>query len=87
MGSFNLTKYLKHDGGRDYYFDREQFELDIPDVVRALDNVIDQAVYPLPQQADEAKSKRRMGIGVTGLANTIEALGAPYGGRGCSPQL
>ena len=79
LGSFNLTKYLKQTEDRDYYFDYEQFTTDIPVVVRALDNVIDQAVFPLPQQAEEAKSKRRMGIGVTGLANTIEALGAPYG--------
>lgn len=79
LGSFNLTKYLIK--GRDgvYTFAWEQFKADIPHVVRALDNVVDRAVYPLPQQEQEAKSKRRMGIGVTGLANTIEAMGAPYG--------
>jgi|TARA_Y100000034_G_C6791459_1_gene354409 ribonucleoside-diphosphate reductase alpha chain len=44
-----------------------------------MDKVIDQAIYPLPQQEYEAKSKRRMGLGVTGMANAIEALGFPYG--------
>ena len=53
--------------------------LDIDVVVRAMDNVIDIATYPLVEQEQEAKSKRRMGLGVTGLANTIEALGRPYG--------
>jgi len=41
--------------------------------------VVDRATYPLPQQEDEARLKRRMGLGVTGLANAVEALGHPYG--------
>jgi len=60
-------------------FDWTQFINDIPHVVRAMDNVIDESIYPLPQQKLEAQNKRRMGIGVTGLANTGEALGYPYG--------
>ena len=40
---------------------------------------MDRAVYPLPAQEKEAKDKRRMGLGVTGVANAIEALGFPYG--------
>lgn len=44
-----------------------------------MDNVIDRTVYPLPQQEREAKAKRRMGLGVTGMANALEALGFRYG--------
>ncbi len=66
-------------GERDYYFDYEQLKHDIPYVVRAMDNVVDRAVYPLPEQEQEAKNKRRMGLGVTGVANAIEALGYEYG--------
>jgi ribonucleoside-diphosphate reductase alpha chain len=44
-----------------------------------MDNVIDEAIYPLPEQAEEAYSKRRMGLGVTGLANAGEAMGYSYG--------
>jgi len=44
-----------------------------------MDNVVDRAIYPLPAQELEAKSKRRMGLGVTGVANAIEALGHEYG--------
>jgi ribonucleoside-diphosphate reductase alpha chain len=43
-----------------------------------MDNIIDRASYPLHEQEQEAQKKRRMGLGVTGLANTIEAIGAPY---------
>ena len=60
-------------------FDFKQFKRDIPHVVRAMDNVIDRTIYPLKEQADEAKHKRRMGLGVTGLANAGEMLGLPYG--------
>lgn len=93
LGSFNLTKYLipryvmikvtdegfgpeEQDG---WDFDYEQFIRDIPPVIRMMDNVIDKTIYPLKEQEIEAKNKRRMGIGITGLANTAEVLGFPYG--------
>ena len=84
LGSFNLTAYIKV--GRSgpsnyYYFDFEQFKHDIPYVVRAMDNIIDRAIYPLPEQEREAKKKRRMGLGVTGLANTASAVAGPYGSQ------
>ncbi len=89
LGSFNLVKYVRR--GQDavrmtdqpyegqYYFDWDQLKVDIPHVVRAMDNVIDKTTYPLFEQEKEAKSKRRMGLGVTGLANAFEAMGLPYG--------
>ena len=76
LGSFNLTKYIVED--LQNTFDFTQFKYDIPEVVRAMDNVIDRTIYPLKQQSDEAKDKRRMGLGVTGLANAGEMLGLPY---------
>jgi ribonucleoside-diphosphate reductase alpha chain len=82
LGSFNLVKYIVTDDEGNRSFDYEQFKRDIPPVVRAMDNVVDRAVYPLPSQESEAKSKRRMGLGVTGVANAIEALGHPYGSDG-----
>lgn len=83
LGSFNLTQYITKngiDGGFD--FDWNQFKMDIPYVVRAMDKVIDIAIYPLEAQELEAKSKRRMGLGITGLANAGEALGHRYGDPG-----
>ena len=73
LGSFNLTKYVL-DGKMDYGL----FVNDIYTVVRAMDNIIDRTIYPLPEQEREAKNKRRMGLGVTGLANAAEMCGFPY---------
>jgi ribonucleoside-diphosphate reductase alpha chain len=47
--------------------------------VRFLDNVIDLSRYPLEQQAQEARAKRRIGLGVTGLADALIFLGLSYG--------
>lgn len=78
LGSFNLTKYVqKTMSGFD--FNWEQFRADIPVAVSALDNVIDRAIYPLDEQRKEGRNKRRMGLGITGLANAGEALGHAYG--------
>lgn len=81
LGSFNLTKYV-YKSGDSYTFNMEQFRHDIPPVVRAMDNVVDRATYPLLEQEMEAKNKRRMGLGLTGVANAIEALGFRYGSDG-----
>ena len=87
LGSFNAVKYIKEVmdwqvGKKKYIFDYETFRNDIPDVVRMTDNIIDRTRYPLPAQEEEAKNKRRMGLGLTGLANAIEAMGYPYGSEG-----
>lgn len=96
LGSYNLPAYLKEDlnyrpnanivraehAPTRWYFNYDQLVDDIPHIVRGMDNVIDRTLYPLPQQADEAKKKRRMGLGVMGLANAGEALGFPYGSPG-----
>jgi len=80
LGSFNLVRYVQLDEATNaFYFDWEQFFKDIPAVVRAMDNIVDRALYPLEEQYQEAISKRRMGLGVTGVANALEALGYPYG--------
>ena len=81
LGSFNLARYVyKVNSGDDFSsFNFIQFKRDIPHVVRAMDNVIDRTIYPLKEQEDEATSKRRMGLGITGLANAGELLGLPYG--------
>ncbi|MGW8181870.1 MAG: adenosylcobalamin-dependent ribonucleoside-diphosphate reductase, partial [bacterium] len=78
LGSFNLVKYLTEELGK-FHLDLDQLRADIKPVVRAMDNVIDVARYPLRSQELEAKRKRRMGLGITGLANALEACGHPYG--------
>ena len=80
LGSFNMVKYLRWND-YDVVFNYDQFEKDIVVIIRAMDNIIDQAIYPLPEQEAEAKNKRRMGIGITGLANALETMGQPYGSK------
>lgn len=81
LGSFNMTRYVRQRNKRNF-IDFEAFANDIPAAVRAMDNVVDVATYPLPEQEKEAKSKRRMGLGQTGEANAYEACGHPYGSTG-----
>ena len=88
LGSFNLTKYIRQDPYTDEFsLDIMQLSRDIPAVVRAMDNVVDRAVYPMPAQEKEAKDKRRMGLGVTGVANALETLGLKYGSEGFLDKL
>ena len=87
LGSFNLVKYVHTDAQGARAFLYSNLIKDIPAVVRAMDNVVDRAIFPLPQQEQEAKSKRRMGLGVTGVANAIEALGYTFGSNGFMMEL
>jgi ribonucleoside-diphosphate reductase alpha chain len=77
LGSFNLVKYIEP--GQGYLGFRSNLIADVAPVVRAMDNVIDRTIYPLEEQELEAKQKRRMGLGVCGLANAGEMLGYRYG--------
>jgi ribonucleoside-diphosphate reductase alpha chain len=87
LGSFNLVKYCDWSPINKGSYTRPmqpkftwgQFREDIWHVVRAMDNVIDRTIYPLLEQEREAQNKRRMGLGVLGLANVGESLGFPYG--------
>lgn len=86
LGSFNLTKYVKPHPkptplGSRYTFDLLSLAADIGPAVRSLDNVVDVAHYPIPQQRQSAIATRRMGLGVMGLANAMEACGHPYGSK------
>jgi len=78
LGSFNLVKYVRQGIGT-WEFDITKFTDDIFHVVNAMDNVIENTLYPLPEQEARHKSDRRMGLGITGLANALERLGMKYG--------
>ena len=80
LGSFNLAKYVYNRAGS-MEFAFRQFAVDIPHVVRMMDNIVDRATYPLHEQKLEALKKRRMGLGVMGLANAAEICGMPYGSQ------
>lgn len=79
LGSINLARlvYNPFEGGT---LDEEQLGELTRTAVRMLDNVIDISRYPLPEQEMEAKAKRRIGLGITGLADALLFCGAAYGG-------
>lgn len=81
LASINVTKLLKPDRliGIAPTLDFELLNDAVDALVRACDNVIDRTTYPLPKQKEEALLKRRMGIGVTGMANALELMGYRYG--------
>jgi ribonucleoside-diphosphate reductase alpha chain len=78
LGSINLTRFVIDPFGTQATFDWERFS-DVTRVsIRALDNVLDATLWPLPEQAQEATNKRRIGLGFTGLGNTLTMLGLRY---------
>ena len=80
LGPIILTRFVRHPFGfaGTPAFDFEAFEKSVALQVRALDNVLDVTFWPLPQQRDEAHAKRRIGVGFTGMGNTLAMLRLRY---------
>jgi len=81
LGSINLAALVKYPFTPGARLDHEALERLVPLAVRMLDNVIDVSRFPLPQQEKEAKAKRRIGLGVTGLADALIFCGVRYGSK------
>jgi ribonucleoside-diphosphate reductase alpha chain len=79
LGSINLAALVKHPFEPDAHLDEEELARLVPLAVRMMDNVVDVSRFPLPQQTHEAKAKRRIGLGVTGLADALIMCGLRYG--------
>jgi ribonucleoside-diphosphate reductase alpha chain len=79
LGSINLAALVKNPFEPDAYLDEDELARLVPLAVRMMDNVIDVSRFPLPQQTHEAKAKRRIGLGVTGLADALIMCGLRYG--------
>jgi ribonucleoside-diphosphate reductase alpha chain len=80
LGPIILTRFVRHPfgfGGAPQ-FDFDGFARAVTLQVRALDNVLDLTFWPLPQQHKESVSKRRIGVGFTGLGNALAMLRARY---------
>lgn len=78
LGSINLTKHVRFAFSRDTHFDFLSFEKAVRLGVRMLDNVLDVTYWPLEKQRAESNSKRRIGVGFTGLGNALAMLGLRY---------
>ncbi|HEY1961846.1 MAG TPA: adenosylcobalamin-dependent ribonucleoside-diphosphate reductase [Rhizomicrobium sp.] len=79
LGSINLARLVKHPFEADAELDEEALERLTRTAVRFLDNVIDISRFPLPEQRAEAVAKRRIGLGVTGLADALIFCRTRYG--------
>jgi len=80
LGPVILTRFVSHPfgfGGTPA-FDFERFAQSVRTQVRALDNVLDLTFWPLEQQQKESASKRRIGVGFTGLGNALAMLRLRY---------
>ena len=78
LGSINLARLVQQPFTTRASFDYKLFSRCIHSAVRALDNALDISIYPLPQQEEEAKNKRRIGLGISGLANMLAELQISY---------
>ncbi|SJZ34827.1 ribonucleoside-diphosphate reductase class II [Enhydrobacter aerosaccus] len=81
LGSINLATLVKEPFTSSAHLDLDALERLVPVAVRLLDNVIDVSRFPLAEQEKEAKAKRRIGLGVTGLADALIFCGVRYGSK------
>ena len=78
LGSINLTRFVNDPFGEGASFDFARFREVVKVSIRALDNVLDATLWPLPEQNREAMNKRRVGLGFTGLGNTLTLVNLRY---------
>ena len=81
LGPIILTRFVRRPfglQGGEPEFDFAAFEAAVATQVRALDNVLDLTFWPLPQQREESAAKRRIGVGFTGMGNTLAMLRLRY---------
>jgi ribonucleoside-diphosphate reductase alpha chain len=79
LGSINLARLVHDPFTPQARLDEARLEALAGTAVRFLDNAIDVSNYPLEAQRQEAEAKRRIGLGVTGLADALILLGVRYG--------
>jgi len=80
LGSMNLARLVESPFADGAALDEARLAALTRTAVRFLDNVVDISRYPLEAQRREALAKRRLGIGVTGLADALMFCGTRYGG-------
>ncbi|MEO1774120.1 MAG: adenosylcobalamin-dependent ribonucleoside-diphosphate reductase [Pseudomonadota bacterium] len=79
LGSINLAALVREGFEDGAHVDAVELEDLVGTAVRMMDNVVDASRFPLPAQAEEARAKRRIGLGVTGLADALVMCGLRYG--------
>jgi len=79
LGSLNLVRFVSAPFTPDARLDIPALEAAADKAVRMLDDVIDLSRFPLAAQAEQARGTRRIGLGITGLADALIMLGLHYG--------
>jgi ribonucleoside-diphosphate reductase alpha chain len=78
LGSINLVSFVRDPFSDEASFDFEAFAGVVRVAIRALDNVLEASLWPLPEQKTEAANKRRIGLGYTGLGNALTMINLRY---------
>ncbi|HPE25391.1 adenosylcobalamin-dependent ribonucleoside-diphosphate reductase [Albidovulum sp.] len=86
LGSVNLARLVVDPFGDGARLDEDALDDLVRMAVRMMDNTVDASRFPLPQQAAEAQAKRRIGLGVTGLADALLMVGLRYGSQKAARQ-
>jgi len=86
LGSINLARLVEAPFERGAHLSAAALQDLVATAVRMMDNVVDASNFPLEAQALEARNKRRIGLGVTGLADALLMLGLRYGSEAAARQ-
>ena len=81
LGSINLARLVVDPFEGTAQLDEELLKGLVATAVRMMDNTVDASKFPLEAQAREAENKRRIGLGVTGLADALLMVGVRYGSK------
>ena len=86
LGSVNLARLVENPFEKTARLEEDAMRDLVATAVRMMDNVVDSSRFPLESQRQEAQAKRRIGLGVTGLADALLMLGLRYGSDGAVAQ-
>lgn len=86
LGSINMARLVSDPFSDNAKLDGDALTDLVATAVRMMDNVVDASRFPLPAQEQEAKNKRRIGLGVTGLADALLMVGLRYGSEEAAAQ-
>jgi ribonucleoside-diphosphate reductase alpha chain len=86
LGSINMARLVTDPFGKTAHLDPKALTDLVAVAVRMMDNVVDASRFPLDAQAQEAQAKRRIGLGVTGLADALLMVGLRYGSEEAARQ-
>ncbi|MCT4556072.1 MAG: adenosylcobalamin-dependent ribonucleoside-diphosphate reductase [Pelagimonas sp.] len=86
LGSINMARLVSDPFTDAAEISDEQLDDLVATAVRMMDNVVDASKFPLEAQAQEAMNKRRIGLGVTGLADALLMKGLRYGSEEAARQ-